>query len=773
MKASPNRQSLRRLEWGVLVAALLGLVLWLSGPGDMPRVNHMVQDTVSWLYPRPASPDVVIVAIDDRSISAIGRWPWRRALHAEMVSKISSQGPRAIGLDILLSEEDLDYPGDDLLLMQAISASGRVVLPIVRRDRGNRMGVEKPLPMFASAAAQLGHVHVHTDSESVVRSIFLQEGPPDGTWPHMSIALQCAAGLARAECQQKTSPKTSSTWLRQHPQIITFADGETPFATYSYIDVLRGHAPADAFRNKYVLIGATAAGLGNSLAAPDGLSARRMPNVELVAHTLSSGLRDMHIQPASQWANSLFNIAPVIAALLAVAMLGPSAALMSCAALFGLTLVATGLAPLVGNMQFAPAAALLGIALAYPLWSWRRLNAAAHFLGVEMQGLQRLSIPLAHQQEDSGPKDFLDRRIQAVEHASRQLRDLHHFVSASLQQLPSPTFVCDTKGTVLLANTAAERYVGEAPELIKGAYLPNLLQSLVDSETGQPLITPQKLQTGGFPAQAEGTDKGNRSVLLLAKPFTATQGGGWLMTLVDLTEMRQAQDQRDQAMHFISHDIRAPIASIITLLEMQREYPGEMTSQELLARVERYAQASLELAESFVYLASAKFHAYHYASVDLSMLLEETVDDAWAAAREQQIRVTLTPSEETAFCIGDRALLRRAITNVLGNAIKYSPKNTMIECGVTVRTSHSVISIRDQGPGIPRDKQTQLFEPFQRLHNTSHPSIDGAGLGLALVHTVIERHGGVIELESEEGQGAEFRLVLPRGRGEVGDTQPT
>ncbi|WP_246483721.1 sensor histidine kinase [Paenacidovorax monticola] len=68
------------------------------------------------------------------------------------------------------------------------------------------------------------------------------------------------------------------------------------------------------------------------------------------------------------------------------------------------------------------------------------------------------------------------------------------------------------------------------------------------------------------------------------------------------------------------------------------------------------------------------------------------------------------------------------------------------------------------GPGIPADLQSRLFEPFQRLHNHSHPSISGAGLGLALVHTVLQRHGGAIELDSAEGQGSEFRLVLPKGQ---------
>ncbi len=760
MQAPPGTFSLRRLEWGVLAASLLGLVLWLSGPGDLPRVNHLVQDTVSWLSPRPASPEVVIVAIDDRSISAIGRWPWRRALHAETIGQISAQGPRAIGMDILLSEEDLDYPGDDLLLAHALRASGRVALPVIRRDHDPRQGTERPLPLFAQAAAQLGHVHVNMDGDGVVRSLYLQEGPPSGLWPHLSLAMQCAAGVPHPECRRETALQATGGWVRQQPRIITFASA--PFTTYSYIDVLRGQVPAAAFKDKYVLIGATAAGLGEQFSAPAGPLARRMANVEVVAHILSGELRHVRIEPASVLANSFFNLLPVALALWALAVLGPSAALMGCVGLFALTLSVAGLAPALWGVQLSPAAALAGLALAYPLWSWRRLNAAAHFLGLEMQGLQREGLPIAPP-EDTGPGDFLDRRIQAVERASRQLRDLHHFVSASLQQLPSPTFVCDAQGSVLLANAAAERYTAVAHGTLKGSPLPDLLEELVAHDSGQPLVTAQRLRAGHVPAQSEGRDPAGRSMLLLAKPFTATQASGWLMTLVDLTDMRQAQWQRDQAMHFISHDIRAPIASILTLLEMQREYPGQMPQPELMARVERYAQASLALAENFVYLASAKYHAYQYAPIDLVALLEEAVDDAWAAAHGHRIDVVMAPAQEPAYCMGDRALLSRAVANVLGNAIKYSPEGTTIHCAILPRPHHWAISVRDQGHGIPAEQQSRLFEPFQRLHSHSHPSVAGAGLGLALVHTVVQRHGGSIELESEEGAGSEFRLVLPRG----------
>lgn len=764
MQAQPASRPVRRLEWGALAAVLLGFVLWFSGPEHMPRVNHLVQDTVSWLYPRRASPDIVIVSIDARSIQAIGRWPWRRALHAELIHRISAQAPRAIGMDILFGEEDLDYPGDDLLLAQAMHSSGRVVLPVIRREAtpGGRPGTERPFTPFVQAAAELGHVHVHMDSDGVMRSIYRQEGPASAPWPHLSLAMACVAGAAQPACQQDTAAPRRGAWVRKDPQIIAFANGSAPFTSYSYIDVLRGQVPAAAFRDKYVLVGATAPGLGDLLPAPVGLQVRHMPNVELVAHILNNELTHVRIQPASGLANSAFNLLPVGLALWALAALGPSAALMGCIALAIAMLAFAGLAPGIWEVMLSPAAGLAGIAMAYPLWSWRRLSAATRFLELEMQTLRREGLPISPAGDGPHRGDFLERRIRAVEHASEHLRNLHHFVSTSLQQLPSPTFVCDAQGYVLLANAAAAHHLGIKIQDIHRAFLPTLLRTLVADDSGQPLLQGPQIQAGTLPPQSEGRDAEGRSMLLLAKPFSATPAQGWLITLVDLTDMRQAQKQRDQAMHFISHDIRAPIGSILTLMEMQREYPGQMPASELMARIERYAQASLALAENFVHLASAKYHAYQFAPVDLAVLLEEAVDDAWAALREHQLSIDIVLKEDPAYCMGDRALLSRAITNILGNAIKFSPKGSELHCTLSLRTQNWVLAVRDQGPGISAKDQQRLFLPFERMHSHSHPSVAGAGLGLAFVHTVLLRHGGSVEVESQEGQGAEFRLVLPR-----------
>lgn len=758
----------RRLEWCFLALALLGLVAWFSNSSSLDRVNHLIQDAGLRLVYRSANPDIVIVAIDDRSIAAIGRWPWRRALHAELVSRVSAQDPQAIGVDILFSEEELDYPEDDILLADAMAHSRRVVLPLLRRSHGPSGSIaDLPLPALAQAAARLGHVHVAPDNDGVVRSLYLQEGPAHATWPHFSTALQCMAEPSGASCKDPPAsteqPNPSILWERVNRALIPYAGPPGHFATYSYIDVLRGQVPPEAFRNKYVLIGAVASGLGDMFATPVSEQSQLMPGVEIVAHVLDGRLSGVQIQSATPLLNTLFNLVPVACALLVLLLAGPFVGLLSSAGLAIATLLLSLVLPWWLGYQFAPAAALTGLVLAYPLWSWRRLNAAASFLRLEMDHLQREGISLRPQGGAGDSGDLLEKRINAVERASSQLRDLHHFVSESLQQLPSPTIVCDSQGRILLTNMAARRHMGSDVSVsLKGQSAVQLLHDLVQPDTGQTLLTEEKLRNRTMPGQSEGLDAQGRSLLVQCKPFTDLAQAGWLLTLVDLTEIRRTQQQRDHALNFISHDIRAPNSSILTLLEMQRAYPGHIPGDELMQRIERYARTSLDMAESFVRLASAQSQEYRMAPLDLVDLLAETVDDTWAQARDGGIQVTITQTPETAPTLGDRALLSRALTNVLNNAIKFSPSGSTVQCAIAQRGAHWVVSVQDQGPGIEPARQNQLFAPFQRLHDRSHPSIGGVGLGLALVHTVIQRHGGTLEVHSDVGRGAEFQLVLPR-----------
>ena len=193
-------------------------------------------------------------------------------------------------------------------------------------------------------------------------------------------------------------------WPRSHrsdppalplaPSLIGFASRHLLFTRYAYIDVLQGRIPSGAFRNKHVLIGSNATGVATTAATPGAPEQAMMSNVELLAHTLHSQLQPRALHPASTSSNVALNLALVGAGLLAVLLLSPSSALAACAALAVLALGITWASASLWGSVLQPMAALLGLAMAYPLWSWRRQTAALGFFQAELRALQQQSSTL-------------------------------------------------------------------------------------------------------------------------------------------------------------------------------------------------------------------------------------------------------------------------------------------------------------------------------------------------------------------------------------------
>lgn len=746
-------------EWLVLALVTLWLVGLASNHASLQRLDYLVQDLGARLLARPASPDIVLVAIDDRSLSAIGRWPWRRALHAELLDQIMRQHPRAIGMDILLGEADADYPADDALLARALERSARVVLPVARRENSSIADADLPLALFRKAASQLGHVQMQVDADGLVRSYFELEGPTDAPWPSFTTALRCAGGEEGLHCQGHALPP-AGPWTRSALHQLTFARGASPFATYSYLDVLTGKIEPDAFTGKYVLIGATATGLGDEYATPAASGSERIAGVELLAHALNTELVGPSVAAAGNHLNTACNVAIVAAALLGLWPLGPLGSLLACTSLWLLTLILAWLAPTVIGVQFAPAPALAGIIAVYPLWSWRRLSFAAHFLQRELTALRADGVAMPAQASHAGLRpDRLAQRIQAVESASGELRALHHFITNSLEHLPSPTFVCDDNGRITLATQAAHVFaLGQQP--LQHRPLTEVLSTLVRPDTGLALLPAWPPQTEPRSALREGRDGTGRRWLMLANTFTQEAVRYWLISLIDLTEMRRAQEQRDRALHFISHDIRSPASSILTLLEMQQTLPDPLPESELLTRIARHAQAALTMARDFSQLASAQSRELRRTALDLAILLQEAAQQAWAMAHQKGVEITITSLPPEAPCEGDRELLGRAIDNLLGNAIKFSPSGTQVGCSLHAQAGQWELAVQDEGPGIAPDQQHQVFEPFLQLQQGPGKA-EGFGLGLAFVYEVMHRHQGEVRLCSDGLHGSTFTLVLP------------
>jgi signal transduction histidine kinase len=130
-------------------------------------------------------------------------------------------------------------------------------------------------------------------------------------------------------------------------------------------------------------------------------------------------------------------------------------------------------------------------------------------------------------------------------------------------------------------------------------------------------------------------------------------------------------------------------------------------------------------------------------------------------SREELAIATDLPPAGTVQCQADPSAIKHVLWNLLDNAVKYSPTPPDIRVVVELRDRHVAIVVSDRGFGIPRDEHAAVFQKFVRGSNTEQRGIKGTGLGLAMVAHIVAAHGGLIDLESEEGQGSTFTVLIP------------
>ncbi len=231
-------------------------------------------------------------------------------------------------------------------------------------------------------------------------------------------------------------------------------------------------------------------------------------------------------------------------------------------------------------------------------------------------------------------------------------------------------------------------------------------------------------------------------------------------TTVD--ELRRLSALRADFVSMVSHELRSPMAAIIgaakTLHQRWRELTPEQR-ESFLGLIDHETNRLAELVGDVLdtsRIESGSF-SYSFGDVDLSELVHESA----AAAQSGQDEVTINAKSQRPLPLvrGDRERLRQVITNLIDNAVKYSPAGSDVE--VNAFSDNGVISVevRDQGPGVAPEHQTLIFEKFGRVHG-EHAK-PGTGLGLFIARSIVQAHGGTLEVHSAPSEGAMFSLVLP------------
>jgi signal transduction histidine kinase/CHASE2 domain-containing sensor protein len=294
--------------------------------------------------------DIAIVAIDEASLARFGRYPWRRSLTAQMLGQLTDAHSKAIALDVLFSEPT--NSADDSALASAIARAGNVVTAAqLSRTESGRVVWLRPLPSIEKTAAGVGHVHVSTEVDGVAGSFLVRQADDQGQaeWAMALEIIRVGEGVNDQSIQElpgavsiggQTFPMRTETRTMEiessHPRNtqrlraswipIEYVGPAGSFAprTFSFADVLDGKVPASAFRGKYVIVGATAAALGDRFTSPfvhiEGPDGQQygefVPGVEVLANSLNTLLRGRWYSETPDW------LSAVCAALVALLMLG-------------------------------------------------------------------------------------------------------------------------------------------------------------------------------------------------------------------------------------------------------------------------------------------------------------------------------------------------------------------------------------------------------------------------------------------------------------------
>jgi signal transduction histidine kinase len=232
------------------------------------------------------------------------------------------------------------------------------------------------------------------------------------------------------------------------------------------------------------------------------------------------------------------------------------------------------------------------------------------------------------------------------------------------------------------------------------------------------------------------------------------------------TELEQVSQHKSEFLANMSHELRTPLNAIIgfadvlqdelfgPLNEKQAEYVGDIidAGRQLLALINDI----LDLAK-----AEAGHIDLEVSDVAVDDLVRGAIESYAADAGERGLHFDVHIDVTAGVVQADAARLARALSNLVSNAVKFSPDDGQIDVEVRRGDAEVVVAVRDCGPGIDRADQVRIFDEFQQAAPTGL-AIPGAGLGLALARAFVELHEGRLEVESERGHGSTFRLAIPQ-----------
>jgi two-component system phosphate regulon sensor histidine kinase PhoR len=370
-------------------------------------------------------------------------------------------------------------------------------------------------------------------------------------------------------------------------------------------------------------------------------------------------------------------------------------------------------------------------------------------------------------------KRSLQREMEVLRlEREKSLRDIateKSRIATIINCMGDGVLVCDRDSCVVLSNPAAGRMLGiQESSLIgkslsecriDGALTDIILGSLRSPDLAFPTVSQEICPTGG-----------SIPTFLMAHtaPVKNDLGEtlGAVTVLQDITGLKELDRMKSDFVAMVSHELRSPVASIQQQLSVMLEgLSGDLTERQLrmLTRAKERAKGLLDLISDLLDLSKieAGMAVQYKEPLQMEELLGKIHEAMLPEAEAKRLKLKLHVEPPLQLVQGDRNNLQGVFTNLINNAIKYTPERGEIDIRVKGEAENIRVDVCDTGIGISKEDLPRIFDRFYRVKSEKTRQIVGTGLGLSIVKHIVEAHLGKIFVESEEGGGSTFTVVLP------------
>jgi PAS domain S-box-containing protein len=339
-------------------------------------------------------------------------------------------------------------------------------------------------------------------------------------------------------------------------------------------------------------------------------------------------------------------------------------------------------------------------------------------------------------------------------------------MTAIVNSIAEGLILVDSDNRVLHINPAAERLLGLSEDSIDK----DITELIQNDELIQIEQTPSKNEEANFVSEITLIHHDEKLVLrTIASPFLDENGQtlGTVYLFDDITREKEIDQMKSDFISLVSHELRTPLTSIIGFVSFILDgKAGAINDRQRnsLARVQRQSKRLAALINDLLDISRIESGRIQMEQEPISLLeiVTQRIEEIRPQADEKSIRLDLTAPESVPTIFGDEARMGQVFTNLIGNAIKFTPNNGEVSIKVRVDGSLLHVEVIDTGPGIPAEERQKVFDKFYQLSDISTRQQGGSGLGLSITKSIVEAHGGKLWIDDgNQGKGSNFQFVLP------------